>query len=226
MKRSEVNELIREAYALLDAYRIQLPPFFHWSPEDWSKMRSEAKEIVDNELGWDITDFGSGAFEDVGLVLMTLRNGNYHRSSEYPKSYAEKLLISRENQHCPMHFHKSKMEDIINRNGGNLMIKVYNATADGGLADSEVRVTLDGIVRALPAGSVLRIKPGESITVTRGLYHEFWAEEGHGPVIVGEVSKCNDDHSDNYFLEPRGRFPALDEDEAPFRLLCTEYPKG
>ena len=28
------------------------------------------------------------------------------------------------------------------------------------------------------------------------------------------------------FLKPLGRFPTVEEDEPPYRLLCTEYPKA
>ncbi len=40
----------------------------------------------------------------------------------------------------------------------------------------------------------------------------------------GEVSQCNDDNTDNRFNPPVGRFPAIEEDEPPYRLLCNEYP--
>ena len=40
----------------------------------------------------------------------------------------------------------------------------------------------------------------------------------------GEVSMCNDDNCDNRFYEPLGRFPTIEEDEPPYRLLCNEYP--
>ena len=45
-----------------------------------------------------------------------------------------------------------------------------------------------------------------------------------GDVLIGEVSMCNDDDTDNHFLSVPGRFPAIEEDEAPYRLLCKEYP--
>ncbi len=41
-------------------------------------------------------------------------------------------------------------------------------------------------------------------------------------MFVGEVSECNDDLTDNYFLEPIGRFSDINEDEAPYRLLWNE----
>ena len=36
---------------------------------------------------------------------------------------------------------------------------------------------------------------------------------------------CNDDEADNRFEKPVGRFPAIEEDELPYRLLCNEYPQ-
>jgi D-lyxose ketol-isomerase len=62
------------------------------------------------------------------------------------------------------------------------------------------------------------------VTLTKGLYHAFWAKEGAGPVLIGEVSECNDDNTDNRFHKEMGRFPTIEEDEPPYRLLCNEYP--
>ena len=42
--------------------------------------------------------------------------------------------------------------------------------------------------------------------------------------MIGEVSMVNDDANDNHLLNPLGRFPTIEEDEAPYRLLCNEYP--
>ena len=56
------------------------------------------------------------------------------------------------------------------------------------------------------------------------LSHDFEVEPGTGPVLLGEVSQCNDDEHDNRFEPPVGRFPAIEEDDAPYRLLCNEYP--
>jgi D-lyxose ketol-isomerase len=84
-------------------------------------------------LGWDVTDFGSGDFVNIGRVLFTLRNGRSN-DPRYPKSYAEKLLIDPENQRAPAHFHRSKREDIICRHGGNILVQLTKATPEGGLA--------------------------------------------------------------------------------------------
>lgn len=49
-------------------------------------------------------------------------------------------------------------------------------------------------------------------------------ESGTGAVLPCEVNRCNDDNTDNRFNPPMGRFPGIEEDEVPYRLLCNEYP--
>jgi len=224
MKRSEINRLIREAEDILHANKMVLPPFAYWSPEDWRGKGGECDEIRDCMLGWDITDFGLGDFGRAGLVVFALRNGHHSLAAYQAKTYCEKILLIRERQRTPMHYHAAKVEDIINRNGGVLVMKVYNASADGKLANTQVEVSMDGVRREFPAGAELRLERGESITIPAFLYHEFWAEEGGGPVLSGEVSKINDDRTDNFFLEEVGRFPEIEEDVEPVHYLCTEYP--
>ena len=159
MKRSEINRILRETIAFFDMHRFKLPPFAFWTPADWEKRGEEADEIRDNLLGWDITDFGLGNFSRKGLVLFTLRNGT-HDNPRYPKPYAEKIMVAGENQETPMHFHAFKMEDIINRGGGNLLIELYNATPDNDLdRTSPVAVSVDG-VRYPGAGSHPAPDPG------------------------------------------------------------------
>ena len=224
MKRSEINAIIRDAESFFAEMRFALPPFASWTADDWRTKGEECAEIADNSLGWDITDFGSGDFSRVGLLLITIRNGSLDNPL-YPKPYAEKIMIVGENQVTPTHFHWSKQEDIINRGGGELAVRLYNSDENEALSDTDVVVSLDGVKTTLKAGSLIYLKPGESITMTRGLYHSFWGREGCGKVLVGEVSKTNDDNTDNRFLESTGRFPAIDEDEPPYRLLCNEYRK-
>lgn len=223
VKRSEINALMKDAIILLEEHNFYLPPFAFWKPEEWMDKGKEYDEIRDNCLGWDITDFGSGDFYKCGLFLFTIRNGNQHLK-KYKKPYAEKVMIVRENQVTPYHFHWSKMEDIINRGGGNLIIKLYNSTADGKFEDTTVMVNSDGRTYKIPAGGIVRLTPGESITLHPGQYHSFWGEEGCGTVMVMEVSQCNDDKTDNRFYEEVGRFPAIEEDEAPLYLMGNEYP--
>jgi len=202
---------------------FKLPPFAYWSSEVWESKGNEYNEIRDNLLGWDITDFGSGNFEKVGLLLFTLRNGNLN-NEKYAKSYAEKIMIVDEEQVTPFHFHWNKMEDIINRGGGNLLIQLYNSAEDEKFGKDTVRVSMDGRNFTIESGEVVRLTPGESITLPPYQYHKFWGEKGFGKVLVGEVSKVNDDQVDNRFHDEVGRFPAIDEDEHPLYLLCNEYP--
>jgi len=223
MKRSEINALIDDAVKLLDAHQVKLPPFAYWTPADWAAKGAECNEIRDCKLGWDITDFGSGTFDRVGLVVFTARNGHHKVAPYTQKTYAEKILIVRENQHTPMHHHVRKAEDIICRGGGNLQIKVYNKAADGGLADTPVEVSLDGVRHRVDAGHTFVLKPGESITLTPFLYHEFWAQPGTGTSLCWEVSSVNDDETDNMFLGQIGRFPDIEEDVRATHKLCTEY---
>jgi len=225
MKRSEINQIIEDAKAFLEEHKFHLPPWAYWGPSDWVENIDNVSEVINNMLGWDITDFGQGDFDNIGLTLITIRNGN-QLNPKYDKAYAEKILISREGQVTPMHFHWNKMEDIINRGGGNLMIRLYNSSEDGSeLLDTPVIVNSDGRQYEVPAGSIVRLTPGESITLYTGQYHSFWGEEGCGPVIVGEVSQVNDDASDNRFFEEVGRFPTIEEDVEPEYYLCNEYPR-
>ncbi len=223
MKRSEVNNCIRYMENLIREHGFALPPFCNWTPQEWQDKDHEYDEIRDNMLGWDITDFGQGDWEKVGFALITLRNGNQN-NPKYKKVYAEKLLMLKEGQHAPMHFHWNKSEDIINRGGGTLIIHVYNDKGDGTLDEGDVTVNADGRSYQVPAGTGVELAPGESITLWPHQYHDFDIKPGTGDVLIGEVSMCNDDNADNRFYEEMGRFPTIEEDEEPYRLLCFEYP--
>ncbi|MDR0905724.1 MAG: D-lyxose/D-mannose family sugar isomerase [Oscillospiraceae bacterium] len=224
MKRSEINEILRRADGFIAEMGFKLPPFAHFAPEKWRTLGAEWDEVRDNMLGWDVTDYGQGRFGEIGLTLFTIRNGSL-TDARYTKKYAEKLLISEENQVCPMHFHFSKTEDIINRGGGNLLMELWNSTPDGEKSSDAFTVSFDGERRTVSGGDTVRLEPGQSVTLEPGVYHDFWAEPGTGRVLVGEVSSVNDDNVDNRFYEPQGRFPTIEEDEEPLYLLCNEYGK-
>lgn len=221
MKRSEINLIIKNAKAFLASRQFMLPEWSNWSIADWKK-HNNVDYIIERMLGWDITDFGSGNFYQRGLFLFTLRNGKYGFDK---KPYAEKIMIVEENQETPMHFHKSKMEDIINRGGGNLIIELYNADKNEQLDNTPVHVRLDGIEHIVKPGGQIILHPGQSICQEQYLYHRFYGEPGYGKVMVGEVSQCNDDNTDNRFYKPVGRFPLIEEDEEPLHLLCSDYEK-
>ncbi len=224
MKRSRINELQREAVDFFDRCCFRLPPWAFWSVDEWKANYDAASEIRENALGWDLTDFGSGDFEKIGLLLFTLRNGN-PKAPPTSKQYAEKIMIVREGQVTPTHYHWSKMEDIINRGGGVLVMELWQADENDGLSEEPVTVSVDGVKRTFPAGQPVEFHPGESITLTRKLYHRFYGKPGAGLVLVGEVSSVNDDDVDNRFLDAPGRFPEIEEDEPPLYLLVKDYEK-
>lgn len=224
MKRSEVNKAMREAIAFAREHSFYLPPFAYWTVQEWTTKGEEAREIVERQLGWDITDFGQGDYQKIGLFIFTIRNGTMEALRKGKgKVYAEKLLIVDVGQITPMHFHWSKNEDIINRGGGKLVIQLYNSTKDEKLDTSDVVVSIDGVQRVVKAGDTVTLEPGESISIFSGLYHKFWGEGSR--VLVGEVSSVNDDDVDNRFYEPVGRFPEIEEDEQPLYPLVKDFPK-
>jgi D-lyxose ketol-isomerase len=223
MKRSAINDAIRFAEDMLARHSFALPPFARWTPGEWRARFGSAAEIVRARLGWDITDYGQGDFEKIGLTLFSIRNGDAAALKQgRGMLYAEKALIVLKDQVCPSHFHLSKTEDIINRGGGRLVLELVNTHADHTPDEtSEVRVMTDGLMRILPPRGKLSLGVGESVTLVPGLAHAFWAEDAD--VFVGEVSTVNDDETDNVFLDKVGRFPTIEEDAAPHRLIVGDY---
>lgn len=224
MKRSYINELQRWSVDLLDNNNFTLPMFGYWKLEDWKKQKGNIERIKNTMLGWDVTDFGSDDFESVGAVLFTIRNGNIHEEG-CGTPYAEKVILMKAGQVLPLHFHFNKTEDIINRGGGVLVLKMYLSNPDGSVdEESDVCIYCDGMKRTLRAGEEIEIHPGNSITLTPYIYHMFIAKENEGDLIVGEVSKINDDNVDNRFAqEAASRFSQIEEDEAILYPLCNEY---
>ncbi len=166
-------------------------------------------------------DHNLNDFAKYGLTLFTIRN----QSPTNQKPYAEKIMMVKEGQVTPMHYHWKKMEDIINRGGGTLVIRLYRRDEQTDLLDekSTIQVAVDGKQITVNAGGLVKLKPGQSICLTPFLYHSFWAEDG--VVLAGEVSMANDDLTDNRFLAQLGRFSHIEEDEPPLHLLCSDYPQ-
>lgn len=217
MKRSEINAAIRRAEAVLARHDWNLPDWAFWSPSEHASEPELAAYLRDRQLGWDVTDFGTGNFERQGLTLFCVRNGKQGDPSSLP--YAEKLLFVRKGQVTPFHAHKVKLEDIIVRGGGNLMVAF---SAEGSF--DQAAVLVDGREVSHPFDDPLCLRPGQSVTIPRGMQHSFWGEAGRGDVFVAEVSQSNDDLTDNYFLDAIGRFSAVEEDEIPHRLLWNDEP--
>ena len=232
MKRSEVNKSIETAKKVFNAVGINLPPFALWTVDDWRSKGPEADEIRLAQLGWDVTDFGQNDFQRLGRTLFTLRNG-YKKNGHLTRVYAEKVILDPPNQCPPLHFHRSKMEDIINRGGGNIMVRLYMAAPDGKCSEENFTAQIDGQTVKLKAGAIVRLEPGQSICLPPYLIHQFCGEEGTGVevnglghTVSGEVSSTCDDWNDNFFLEPCERFCKIDEDEPQKHYLCNEYPQA
>ena len=223
MKRSRINEIMAQADEMIRQYGFVLPPFARWSPSEFRAKGSATQRLIDGRCGWDITDYGQGRFDQMGLFLFTLRNGllsDLQRGGGM--CYAEKLLISRHDQLSPMHTHVIKAEDIINRGGATLVVELFGSDDQGQFArDKGGVVRCDGMARAFGPGEKLKLAPGESVTLMPGDWHAFWGEGGD--VLIGEVSTVNDDLTDNVFVDPIGRFAQIEEDEAPTHLLVSDY---
>lgn len=226
MKRSTVNAILRDSDAFIRSFGYIMPPFAYWTPDQLKQhVDSDSPMIRDHMLGWDITDYGQGKFDDLGLFLFTVRNGNQANvKSGMGMLYAEKIMISGENQISPMHRHNLKTEDIINRGGATLVLELLKADAAGYVDENAVvSVVTDGRRRKMAGGDLLKLGPGESVTLEPDTWHAFWGEGGR--VLIGEVSNVNDDRTDNVFREPIGRFAEIEEDEPPLHLLVSDYDK-
>lgn len=230
LSRSLVNQSIDRARQAFAHFGISLPAYAHWSADDWEKSGPEAREIRDCMLGWDVTDFSSQRFHELGRTLFTLRNGRLN-DPRYPKAYAEKLILDPEGQRAPAHYHRSKREDIINRAGGNIIVQLTSTLPDGSPGSRPMDIAVDGISTVVASGGQVRLRPGQSLCIPPRTIHQFWGEEGTGfkidgigYTVSGEVSSVCDDWNDNVFLEPSERFPKLLEDEPRRTYLCHEYP--
>lgn len=160
---------------------------------------------------WDVTDMGLGRFNEYGLVLVNLAE---------EEEYCEKLMFARKNQRTPAHTHKKKKEDIIARHG-ILLVQVWRGHPDEVKEDAPFELRVNGETHQVASGHLIRLNPGERVTLLPGVYHEFWPESDE--CIIGEVSTKNDDAHDNFFVDPNiGRFPDVEEDEPPHVKLVSD----
>ncbi|MEG1584611.1 MAG: D-lyxose/D-mannose family sugar isomerase [Anaerovorax sp.] len=225
MKRSEINAILIQTKQALSDSKISLPNFAYWNLADWKSCKSDLKTIKKVMQGWDITDYGTENFDEIGSVLFTIRNGLLDEPG-VGTPYAEKMLFVKDGQRLPLHYHATKTEDIINRGGGDMFMILYKADKDLAVdTKSDVMIYCDGIPKTVKAGEKFLITRGNSITLTPYTFHTFGAEKGTGDLVAWEVSSVNDDNTDNYWAEDVSRFAGIEEDEEPLHLLCNEYEK-
>ena len=205
--------------------KFYLPPFAFFDKQEWLKKKDEQRRAIANGMGWDVTDYGQDRFDEFGLCVFTLRNGNPDPGKSYIP-YSEKVLVMKPGQRLPLHMHMTKIEDIINRGLGTLVIQLYNSIDEYTVDyESDVRIYFDAVERTLKAGEMVELKPGQSVTITPLHYHKFWAKTMDGVLICGEISTINDDSKDNRHVEKIVRFVEIEEDEEPIALLKNEYER-
>ena len=224
MKRSAINQIIEDALEFTQARGLVYPKFAYYTSKDWQNLTLRSKEIIDNMLGWDVTDFEQGDYLTRGLTSFTFRNGNYNHPEQYPKPYCEKMLIVEDGQELPFHFHWKKSEDIINRGGGVLEITLYNADAHDQLdKDKAVSYVSDGQQFTVAPGTIVKLEPGSSITLVPRIYHRWQGVKGTGKIMLFEVSSTNDDKTDNRSLEDLPRLISIEADTALKYYLFSDY---
>ncbi len=225
MKRSQINAAIDNAHEALAAHDIRLPHYAYWSPAEWKRAGPEYRRVMLNMLGWAVTDFGQGDFDNIGITMFDVRNG----TPEHPEEgtpYGEKIFVLKPGQRLPFHFHWKKKEDIISYCGGTLMIQLYMANDDETMNEElPGTVYCDGVEKRFTAGQIFEIPQGGSLTITPKLYHRFWAKKGDRVLVGGEISTISVPKTDNRFGGNARRFVPIDEDEAPRYLLNIDYPK-
>ena len=159
---------------------------------------------------WDITDFGLGNWRRFGLVLVNL--------AEEPE-YCEKLMYAQKGMTTPAHAHRKKKEDIISR-WGKLAVQVW-AGEPAKSAGRSLRIPVNHEEREVSSGAIIELEAGWRVTLVPGVYHEFCPLSDE--CVIGEVSTANDDLHDNFFVNPDvGRYPGIEEDEAPILRLISE----
>ncbi len=223
MKRSTVNAAMRHATATFARFATVPPPWATRSPAEWTAHPEQARFCAEHGMGWMISDFGSGDFARRGIILLVTRNGILGRPGE--RVYAEKLIVMRDGQEAPFHYHRTKIEDMVVRGGGALGIDLVDVDRAGQPIEALVRVLVDGATRTVAARAPVVLQSGESLTLPPLQAHRFYAVPGSGDVLAGEISETNDDLADNYFLEPFSAAP-MEEDEPPFYPLWRDLTAG
>jgi D-lyxose ketol-isomerase len=127
--------------------------------------------------------------------------------------YAQKRMTT------PAHAHQKKKEDIICR-WGKLAVQVW-AGEPSKSGSKTFSIPVNHEEQHVSSGAIIELEAGSRVTLVPGVYHEFYP--GSDECIIGEVSTANDDLHDNFFVNPNvGRYPGIEEDEAPVLRLISE----
>jgi D-lyxose ketol-isomerase len=216
MRRSFIDRRIEAMLELCETHRFKLPPFAHWGGAEFRARAEAARRIGEAGLGWNVVEFRSGAYRELGLTIFTTRMGDWRGKSG--RLYAEKAMMAEDGQRTPHHFHVVKTEDILNRGGARFVVELFKVDSQGIRRNERLQVLKDAEMLDLAPGARVSLEPGESLTLEPYVAHAFWAEGG--AVLAGEISLANDDSTDNYFLPPLDRLPPIEED-APMRYVTV-----
>lgn len=177
---------------------------------DINRLCREADACL-RRLGWALppnaqfaaTDFGLGDYRAAGLVEVLLAN---------EPEYCEKIMYAGENMSTPAHTHAKKKEDIVCRSG-ELRLTVWRENPRVHAPRGSVSVQINREMRTVPSGEALILTPGERITLTPGIWHEFAPSAPN--TLIGEVSTWCDEATDNFFADPKvDIFHGVEPDEA------------
>ncbi len=124
-------------------------------------------------------------------------------------------MFVRENQVTPfttMRARPRTSSTVEENAGGKLAVQLYNSTLEGRLATNAVNVKCDGMLPHCGCGGTVVLGPGESITLTPYLYHQFYAGGGRRTDRRGLVGQRRCERQ--LFSLALPRFPEIVEDEA------------
>lgn len=224
MKRSFVDSRIEAMLDLCSRHGVRLPPFSLWDEHAFRARGDAARRIAAAGLGWNVVEFSPGAFASDGLIVFTLRMGDWRDlETKRGRLYAEKALMSEDGQRTPHHYHIVKTEDIVNRGGARFVVELVKVDARGEPTRDRFRVLKDVTELDLGPGNQVRLEPGESLTLEPYVAHAFWAEGG--TALAGEVSLANDDRTDNYFIPALAAQGPIEEDAAARFVTVRDYER-
>ena len=125
-------------------------PLAHWTAEDFAKAAATARYLRDHQMGRDVTDFGCGTFP--GAASPSSACATAFRATQQQALCGEALDRRRGTGDADDR-HRVKMEDIINRAGGVLMLEFAHADTGGNVTNTPVVVHVDG-ARLGPVGEL------------------------------------------------------------------------
>ena len=131
MKRSRVNEIIREADAFIRSFGYVMPPFAYWTPDELQGAPAAPASSTPGSAGTSPTTARATSTSSACSCSPCATAAPPISPRGSGMLYAEKIMISRKDQLSPMHRHDVKAEDIINRGGGTLVLELFSRDADG-----------------------------------------------------------------------------------------------